>query len=74
MASRGIGRLVFSAFLLSATPCWATPILLDQFYIPTSVPHNGLLAEDGQTAAQTFTVGVAGLLTAGPRSSYRMSE
>jgi hypothetical protein len=64
MTSRGIGRSVFLAYLLSATPCQATPVSLDQFYVPTLVPHNGLLAEDSQTVAQTFTVGVGGRLTA----------
>jgi hypothetical protein len=42
----------------------ASPILLDQSVIPPSPPLNGFLAEDGQTLAQTFTVGLPGLLSA----------
>jgi PEP-CTERM motif len=64
MTSRGLARMVFTTFLLSGPPCWAIPVTVDQFYIPTAVPHNGLLAEDTQTVAQTFTVGLAGRLTA----------
>jgi hypothetical protein len=64
MASRRIRGLLLSISLLSTTPCWASPILLDQFAIPPSPPLNGFLAEDGQTLAQTFTVGLPGLLSA----------
>ena len=59
-----IRRLLPCALLLWTTPCWATPISLDQFFIPTQVPPNGVLAEDTETVAQTFTVGLGGLLTA----------
>ena len=64
MASRRIRGLLLSICLLWTTPSWAGPVLLDQFYIPTSVPSGGVLAEDTETLAQTFTVGLAGLLTA----------
>jgi hypothetical protein len=56
--------LLLSISLLSAAPCWASPVMLDQFVIPPSPPLNGFLAEDGQTLAQTFTVGLPGLLSA----------
>ena len=64
MAFRHLRDLFFSTCLVWAMPCSASPILLDQSYVPTSVPPNGLLAEDTQTVAQTFTVGRGGLLSA----------
>jgi hypothetical protein len=65
MASRRIRALSFSLLIgtLAAPAGWAGPIL-DQFAIPPSPPLNGFLAEDGQTLAQTFTVGLRGRLSA----------
>ena len=64
MPFRGIRVLFLSTALLSPSPCWPNPISLDQLYIPTSFPQNGLVIQNIQTVAQTFTVGLEGLLTA----------
>lgn len=64
MASSRSRCLLFAISLLSTTPCGASSVLLDQFAIPPSPPLNGYLAEDTQTLAQTFTVGLRGRLSA----------
>lgn len=65
MASRRVRALSFTLLIcaLGAPAGWASPIL-DQFAIPPSPPLNGFLAEDTQTLAQTFTVGLPGRLAA----------
>ena len=63
MTSRGIRGLVFSTIFLTTTLSWALPPSLDQFYIPSSDPREGLIISEFQTIAQTFTVGVGGQLT-----------
>ena len=64
MTSRGIRTLVFSTVFLWTTLSWALPLSLDQFYIPASDPREGVVIEVTETVAQTFTIGVGGLLTA----------
>ena len=59
-----IRGLVFSSIFLWTTLSWAIPLSLDQFYIPVSHPGDALVIQDTRTIAQTFTVGVGGVLTA----------
>jgi hypothetical protein len=59
---------VIAAVLAAPAQSFATPIV-DQSYIPLSGPGEGgtgigLVISDGQGVAQTFTVGITGLLTA----------
>jgi hypothetical protein len=48
---------------LAVTPCRASPLTLDQSYVPSSVGH-GLVIQNTQTVAQVFTVGRSGTLAA----------
>ena len=63
MSPRGLGLVVLAATLLLPSPCSADPISVDQSYIP-SPPPDGFIIEATQTVAQTFTVGLSGMLTA----------
>ncbi len=63
MSPRGLGLVVLAATLLLPSPCSANPISIDQSYIP-SPPPDGFIIEATQTVAQTFTVGLSGMLTA----------
>lgn len=62
MSPRGLGLVVLAALLLPS-PCRADPISIDQSYIP-GPPPNAFIIEATQTVAQTFTVGLSGMLTA----------
>ena len=63
MLPRALGLVVLAATLLLPSPCRADQISIDQFYIP-SPPPDGFIIEATQTVAQTFTVGLSGMLTA----------
>ena len=63
MSPRALGLVILAATLLLPSPCRADPISIDQSYIP-SPPLNGFIIEATQTVAQTFTVGLSGMLTA----------